>query len=61
MIRSNYENVKFNKIDPQNLRRIIVLLCMAYARIALKKKITVKDVQKILGIYRKSLQNANLI
>jgi len=61
MLKINKEEKKERKINQQNLIKVLVMLSKAYARIALKNETTVKDVQKIIGIYKKSLKNLDLI
>jgi len=61
IIRLNNEKSKFNKINTGNLIRGIMTFSKAYARIALRKEITLKDVEKVLQIFRSSLLNLDLI
>lgn len=61
MLRINKEKKKERRINQQNLIRVLTMLSKAYARIALKNEINIKDVQKIIGIYKKSLKSLDLI
>lgn len=61
VIRLNNEKSKFNKINSGNLIRGIMTFSKAYARIALRKEIRLKDVKKVLQIFRNSLLNLDLI
>ena len=57
----NEKKNKIGEIDPNNLVRVLTMLCKAHARLALKNEINEKDVLEIIGIYKKSLINLDLI
>ncbi|MFX1570112.1 MAG: hypothetical protein ACFFCV_17280 [Promethearchaeota archaeon] len=57
----NNEKNKERKMEGFPLTRMIFILSRAYARIALKNEIIMRDVQKIAEICKKSLENLDLI
>ena len=62
IIKFQEEMVKINNIlDIFKLTRVLTLLSKAYARIALKNTIELKDVQIIIRIYKQILINLDLI
>ena len=52
---------KSRKLDIVKLTRVLTLLSKAYARIALKNTIELKDVQIIIRIYKHVLKNLKVI
>ncbi len=61
VLELNEKKNLFRTIDPNNLIRVLFILCKAYARISLRNEITGKDVQNIITIYKKSLVNLEFI
>ena len=56
------EMVKINSVlNTFKLTRVLTLLSKAYARIALKNTIELKDVQIIIRIYKQVLKNLKVI
>jgi len=61
ILRVNKKKEFTKKINELDLVRTIIILSKAYARIALKNKISLEDVKKIISIYKKSLSNQDFI
>ncbi len=61
VIKLNIKKNQVGTINSHGVVRVLTMLSKAYARIALKNEINGNDVQKIISIYKKSLENLDLI